>query len=163
MTPVTSETKAKKKFNQEEALMETNPNQKQGKKTAEQKKTNSESEEKPEIQERSEMENTAALYQDSQQNVTSKDIEVNGWLNFAIKRAKPNNADPVLGNASSSEPKGVRKKDKKRTCQGARKQKAAAAVSQKNKTDEHEETNKLSTTAKAYTVNTSTPRKEMKV
>ena len=61
------------------------------------------------------MENAAALYQDSKQNVTSKDIEVNGGLNFAMKRAKPNNADPVLGNASSSEPKGARKKDKKRT------------------------------------------------
>ena len=108
------------------------------------------------------MENAAALYQDSQQNVTSKDIEVNGVLNLAIKRAKPNNAGPVLGNASSSQPEGVRKKDKKPTCQDARKQKAAAAVSQKNKKDKQEETNKLSSPAKDYTLNTSTPRKEMK-
>ena len=155
--------KSQKKVQSRRSPHGNEPKSRTRKKDGGTKKTNSESEEKPEIQERSEMENTAALYQDSQQNVTSKDIEVNGWLNFAIKRAKPNNADPVLGNASSSEPKGVRKKDKKRTCQGARKQKAAAAVSQKNKTDEHEETNKLSTTAKAYTVNTSTPRKEMKV
>ena len=38
LTPVTSETKARKKFNLEEALMKTNPNQKQRKKTAEPEK-----------------------------------------------------------------------------------------------------------------------------
>ena len=80
---------------------------------------------------------------------------------MAVKRAKPNNAGPVLGKASGSEPKGAGKKDKKPTCQEARKHKAAAAVRQKNKTAE-EETNKFSSSAKAYTLNTSTPRKEMK-
>ena len=62
------------------------------------RETNSDSEEMTEIQESSEMENAAALYQDSQQNVTSKDIELNGG--------------PVLGNASSSETKGARKRTK---------------------------------------------------
>ena len=76
--------------------------------------------------------------------------------------AKPNNAGPVLGNASSSEPKEASKKDKKPMCQEARKEKAAAALSQKNKTDEQEETSKLSSPVKAYTLNTSTPRREMK-
>ena len=66
----------------------------------------------PEIQKRSEIENAAALYQDSQQNVASKDIEVNGGLNLAEKRAKPNNAGPVLVSAISSEPKGARKRTK---------------------------------------------------
>ena len=107
------------------------------------------------------MENEAALYQDSRQNVTSKDIEINGGLNLAVKRAKPNNAVPVLGNSSGSERKGAGKKDKKPTCQEARKHKAAAAVRQKNKTDEDEK-NKYSFPAKTHTLNTSTPRKEMK-
>ena len=88
------------------------PKSKTKKKDGETRKTNGDSEKMPEIQERSVMENAVALYQDSQQNVTSKDIEVNGGLNLAVKRAKPNNAGPVLGNASSSEPKRDKKKEK---------------------------------------------------
>ena len=84
------------------------------------------------------MENAAALYQDSQPNVTSKDTEVNGGLNLAVRRTKPNNGGPVLENACSADPKGAKKKDKKPTCQEVRKQKAAAAVCQKDKTDDQE-------------------------
>ena len=78
---------------------------------------------------------------------------MNGGLNLAVKRAKPNNAGPVLGNAGGLEPNGAGKK--------ARKQKAAATVRQRNQADE-EETNKLSSPAKACTFSTSTPRKEKK-
>ena len=137
------------------------PKSKTKKKESGSRKKNSDSEEMPEIQTRSNLENAAELDQDSQQNVTSKEIEVKGGLNLAVKRAKPNNAGPVLGNASGSEPKGAGEKDKKPTCQEGRKQKAAATVRQKNKADE-EETNKLSSPAIPCTLNTTTPRKEMK-
>ena len=37
---------------------------------------------------------------------------MNGGLNLAVKRAEPNNAGPVLGNAGGSEPKRAGKEDK---------------------------------------------------
>ena len=44
--------------------------------------------------------------QDKQENVTSsKDLEVNGGLNLAVKRAKPSNTGPILGNAGVPNPK----------------------------------------------------------
>ena len=61
--------------------------------------------------------------QDKQENVTSsKDLEVNGGLNLAVKRAKPSNTGPILGNAGGSKSQGAGKKEKKPTCQEARKQ-----------------------------------------
>ena len=56
----------------------------------------------PEKQEKSEMANAAALYQDIHLNVTSKDTEVNGGLYLSVKWAKPNNGGPVLENSKSS-------------------------------------------------------------
>ena len=137
------------------------PKSKSKKKEGGSRKKNSDSEEMPDIQKRSNLENAVELYQDSQQNVTSKEIEVNGGLNLDVKRAKPNNAGPVLGNAGVSEPKGAGKKDKKPTCQEARKQKAAATARRRNQADE-EETKTLSSPEKACTLSKSTARKKMK-
>ena len=102
------------------------------------------------------------LCQDKQENVTSsKVLEVNGDLNLTVKRAKPSNAGQILGNAGGSESQGAGKKEKKPTCQEARKQKAAVTARQKTQTDEGE-MNKLSSPAKAGIANTSTPKKELK-
>ena len=137
------------------------PKSKSKKKEGGSRKKNSDSEEMPDIQKRSNLENAVEFYQDSQQNVTSKELEVNGGLNLGVKRAKPKNAGPVRGNAGGSEPKGVGKKDKKSTCQEARKPKAAITARQRNQADE-EEMNTMSFTEKACTLSTSTPRKEMR-
>ena len=51
-------------------------------------------EDMPQIQQNSEMKK--ALYQDSQENVTSKDMEVNGGFELSRKRAKPINLEPLL-------------------------------------------------------------------
>ena len=52
----------------------------------------SESEEDmPQLQQNLETRKATALYQDSQENVTSKDMELNRGLNLVVKRAKPNN------------------------------------------------------------------------
>ena len=56
-----------------------------------------------EIQQRWNLDNTVELYQNSQQNVTSKELEVNGGLNLAVKRAKTNNTGPVSANKESVE------------------------------------------------------------
>ena len=88
------------------------PKSKSKKKEGGSRKKNNDYEEMPEIQKRSNLENAVELYQDSQQNVTVKELEVNGGLNLAVKRAEPNNAGPVLGNAGGSEPKAAGKEDK---------------------------------------------------
>ena len=96
----------------------------------------------------------AALCQDSQLNITSKDTEVNGGLNLSVKWSTPNNAGPVLENS-----KGAQKKDKKQTCQEARRQKAAAAADDSGPSNA-QNTSPLSSPAKAYVPSRSTTSRE---
>ena len=105
----TSELKKKKpkKGNARRSPHGDEPKTKSKKKESGKQEANRDSDEMPEIQERSEMANAAALYQDSHLSVTPKDTEVNGGLNLSVKRAKPNNAGPVLENSKSSVSKGA--------------------------------------------------------
>ena len=89
-------------------------------------------------------------YQDSQQNVTSKELKVNGGLNLAVRRAKPNNAGPGISTESGES---AEKKDKKITSQDSGKQKAAAAA---------ELTKDVSQSESDRDNNTSTPKKRLK-
>ena len=107
----------------------------------------------PEIQNRVNLDNTVELYQDSQQNVTSKELEVNGGLNLAVRRAKANNTGPGSSSKESVEPKSARKRKKKLTGQDSGKQKAATTA---------ESPSHMSLPAMARNPNTSTPRKELK-
>ena len=112
----------------------------------------------PEMQKRSDWESTVEFFQDSNENVTSsKDLQVNGCLNLATKRAKPNNAGPILGNVGGSETQSAGKKERKPTGQEARKQKAAVTARQKVQTEEES-----SSPEKAGRASTFSPRKELK-
>ena len=101
------------------------------------------------------------LYQNSQQNVTSKELEVKGGLNRAVRRAKPNNAGPVSGNKESVESKGAGKKEEKPIGQETGKQKAATTARQNSQMEE-DDSNDMSSPEKDRNLNTSTPRKELK-
>ena len=153
--------KSPKKEQSRQNPQEDEPRSKSKKKEGGSRKKTNDSEEMPEIQKRSNLENAVELYQNSQQKVTSKELEVNGGLNLAVKRAKTNNAGPVMGGEGGVESKGVGKKEKKPPCPEARKQKAAATARQEFQTEE-EDTNTMSSSEKASNLNTSTPRKELK-
>ena len=84
----------------------------------------SDSDDLPGSPERSNLKNMETPFQDSQYYVTSKDTEINGGINLAGKRAKPNNTGPVLENSKTSGNKGVKQGTKKQTGQEARKKKA---------------------------------------
>ena len=129
------------------------PRSKSKKKEGGSKKKTNDSDEMTELQQRSNLEKTVEFYQISQQNVTSKELEVNGGLDLAVRRAKPNNACPVSGIKESVESKGAGKKEKKPTGQESGKQKAATTA---------ELSNNMSPPEKAPNLNTSTPRKELK-
>ena len=84
----------------------------------------SDSDDLPESPELSNLKNEETAFQDSQYYVTSKDTEINGGINLAGKRAKPNNAGPVLENSKNLGNKGAKQGTKKQTGQEARKKKA---------------------------------------
>ena len=86
----TSELKEKspKKGNAKRSPHEDEPKTESKKKESGKQKANSDSDEMPEMKERSELANAAARYQDCHSNVTSKDTEVNGGLNFFSKTGK---------------------------------------------------------------------------
>ena len=126
------------------------PRSKSKKKEGGSKKKTNDSDEMPELQQRSNLDSTVKFYQNSQQNVTSRELEVNGGLELAIRRAKPNNAGPVSGIKESVKSKGAGKKETKSTGQESGKQEAATAA---------ELSNNMSPPEKARNLNTSTPRK----
>ena len=68
------------------------------------------------------MKNGETPLQDSQYYVISKDTEVNGGINLTGKRAKPNNASPVLQNSKSN--KGTKQGAKRQPVQETKKKKA---------------------------------------
>ena len=86
---------------------------------------------------------------------------MNGGLNLAVRRAKPNNAGPVSGSKESVESKGAKKKEKKPLSQETGKQKAATTARQKSQMEE-DDSNDMFSPEKARNLNTSTPRKELK-
>ena len=129
------------------------PRSKSKKKKGGSKKKTSDPDEMPELQQRSNLDITAAFYQISQQNVTSKELEVNGGLDLAVSRAKPNNAGPVSCTKESVESKGAGKKEKKPTGPESGKHKAATTA---------ELSNNMTPPEQARNLNTSTPGKELK-
>ena len=68
------------------------------------------------------MKDVETPFQDSQHFVTLKDTETNGGLNLTGKRAKPNNAGPVLQNPKTN--KGEKQNAKRQSGQESRKKKA---------------------------------------
>ena len=134
------------------------PKSKSTKKEGGSRKKSSDSEEMPEMHKRSNWESTVEFFQDSNENVTSsKDLEVNGGLNLAIKRIKPNNAVPILGNVGGSETQSAGRTERKPTGQEARKQKAAVTARQKFQMEEES-----SSPEKAGSASKFSPRKELK-
>ena len=112
----------------------------------------------PQIQQNSEMKK--ALYQDSQENVTSKDMEVNGGFELSRKRAKPNNSEPLLDKKKIFlDTKGEKQKEKKPTSQETRRQKAAAAVST-DKLTRKRDNKVLSRPSEADMTNSTSPQKD---
>ena len=102
----------------------TNPKRNQRKKEVDIQPESSDSDDLRDSPELSKSKNMETPFQDSQFYVTSKDTEINGGLNLAGKRAKPNNAGPVLENSKNSGNKGAKQGTKKQTGQEARKKKA---------------------------------------
>ena len=83
---------------------------------------------------------------------------MNGGLNLSIKRAKPNNAGPVIENSTSVVPKGTKQSNKKQTCQEARRQKPAATALETNQPNTKDK-GLSSSTAEAVIPSTSTLKK----
>ena len=70
-------------------------------------------EDMPQTQQKSEMIKVTVVYQDSQENMTSKDMEVNGGLNLTVKQAKPNNSGPLSDKVKTFlDAKGGKQKEK---------------------------------------------------
>ena len=116
--------KSTKKVNASRSPYGDEPKKKSKKKEVDFQPENSDSDNKPESPELSKSKNVETPFQNSQFYVTSKDTEMNGDLNLAEKRAKPNNVGPVLVNSKNSVKKGAKQGGKKQTGQEARKKKS---------------------------------------
>ena len=121
----------------------------------------SDSDDLPESPELPISKNVETPFQDSQFYVTSKDTETNGGLNFAGKRAKPNNAGPVLENSKKSGNKGARQGFKKQTGQEARKKKAVETAHEETQSREND-IDTLPSTAETGLPSTCTPKESSK-
>ena len=100
--------KTTKKVNANRSPHGDEPKKKSKKKEVEIQTESSDSDDPPESLKRSNFKNVETPFQDSQYYVTPKDTEIYGGINFAGKRAKPNNAGPVLENSKNSGDKGVK-------------------------------------------------------
>ena len=82
----------------------------------------SDSEDLSDVPRSSNLKNVETPFQDSQYYVTSKDTGINGGINLTGKRAKPNNAGPVLQNSKNN--KGTKQSAKRQPVQESKKKKA---------------------------------------
>ena len=122
------------------------PKSKSKKKEGGSKKKVDTSDDRPELQIQESLDDTVERYQDSEQYVTSKELEVNGRLNLAVRRAKPNNAGPGISTESGES---TGKKDKKITTDtGKQKAAAAAELAKDASPSENDRENNMSTPKK---------------
>ena len=120
--------KPPKKVNTNRSPHGNEPKTKSKKKEVVIQSENSDSDDLSDVPRESNVKDVETPFQDSQHYVTSKDTEVNGGLNLTGKRAKSNNAGPVLQNPKTN--MGEKQNAKRQSVQESRKKKAGETAAE---------------------------------